>query len=321
MTSRAVRFLALPLAVPPLVVWAAPAAAELPAPVRAMIEAAIATGDAATVKTVVDIAKQTNPGDTAEIDALQRAFLDGQRELAAAEKARKEEEIRTAGLFETWSGKGQIGAFQSSGNSDNVGVTVSLALLRKGIDWEHRLRGTADYQRSNGQTSREQYLAAYEPRYQINDALFTYGLAQYERDRFQGYSSRYSLSGGLGYKVIDSPATQLSIKAGPSWRLVELLDGTSQNSFGALAGFDFDWRIARQLKFTQDANVVADTGAAGQIIIDSTSTSILLTSGLEASVADGLTTRFSYTVDYDSNPPAGAVSTDTTTRFTLVYGF
>lgn len=300
---------------------AAPASAELPEPVRAMIETAIATGDAAKVKAVVDIAKQTNPDDTAEIDELQKAFLAEQRELAAAETARKEEALRTAGLFGNWSGRGQIGAFQSSGNSSNVGVTVSLSLLRKGIDWEHRLRGTVDYQRSNGRTSREQYLAAYEPRFQINDGLFTYGLAQYESDRFQGYSSRYSLSGGLGYKVVESPDVQLSIKAGPSWRLIELLDNSSQNSFGALAGFDFDWRIAKQLKFTQDANVVADTGAAGQIIIDSTSTSILLTSGLEASIADGLTTRLTYTVDYDSNPPTGAVSTDTSTRFTLVYGF
>ena len=48
---------------------------------------------------------------------------------------------------------------------------------------------------------------------------------------------------------------------------------------------------------------------------------MLLTSGLEATISDGLTTRLSYTVDYDSNPPAGAVSTDTLTRFTLVYGF
>jgi putative salt-induced outer membrane protein len=29
----------------------------------------------------------------------------------------------------------------------------------------------------------------------------------------------------------------------------------------------------------------------------------------------------SYTIDYDSNPPPGAVSTDTLSRFTLVYDF
>lgn len=304
-----------------LAVCAAPAAAELPEPVRAMIDAAVATGDAAKVKTVVDIARQTNPDDKAEIDALHEAFLTRQSELAAAEQARREEDLRTAGVFENWGGRGQIGAFQSSGNSDNVGVTLALSLDRKGIDWEHRLRGTVDYQRSNGLTSREQYLAAYEPRYQIDKSLFAYGLAQYESDRFQGFSSRYSLSGGLGYKLIDSPAAQLSLKAGPALRRVDFLDGTSDTSWGALAGVDFDWQIARQIKLTQDANLVADGGGAATIIVDSNNTSVLATTGLEAKVSDGLTTRLSYTVDYDSNPPLGAVSTDTLTRFTLVYGF
>ena len=301
--------------------FAAPASASLPEPVRAMIEAAIATGDAAKVKTVVELATQTHPDGTAEIDTLQAAFLDRQREIAAAEQARRDAELRSAGLFDNWSGTGQIGAFQSSGNSDNVGVTLSLALNRTGMDWQHRLRAAADYQRSNGRTSREQYHASYEPRYQVNGDLFSYALAQYERDRFQGFSSRYSLSGGLGYQVFDEDALKLTVKAGPSWRSVDYLDGTGESSFGGLAGMDFDWQIAKSLKLTQDANMVADSGGAATVIVDSISTSVLATTGLEAKISDGLTTRLSYAVDYNSNPPVGAVSTDTQTRFTLVYGF
>lgn len=286
-----------------------------------MIEAAIATGDAAKIAAVVEVAKQTNPADAQEIDGLHNEFLSARREIAAAEKARKEEQIRTAGVLENWSGQGQVGAFHTSGNSNNTGVTLSLALNRAGIDWTHRLRATADYQRSNGRTSREQLLVAYEPRYQIREDLFGYALAQYESDRFQGFDSRYSVSGGLGYKLIDSKAAQLSVKAGPSWRRVDYLDGTSDNAFGALAGLDFDWQLANRLKFTQDANLVADTGGSAAIFVDSTSTSVLLTTGLEAKVSDSLSTRVSYSVDYDSNPPTGAVSTDTQSRFTLVYGF
>ena len=286
-----------------------------------MIEAAIARGDAAKVAAVVEVAKQTNPVDAQEIDGLHNEFLSARREIAAAEKARKEEEIRTAGVLENWSGQGQVGAFHTSGNSNNTGVTLSLALNRAGIDWTHRLRATADYQRSNGRTSREQLLVAYEPRYQIRKDLFSYALAQYESDRFQGFDSRYSVSGGLGYKLIDSKAAQLSVKAGPSWRRVDYLDGTSDNAFGALAGMDFDWQLANRLKLTQDANLVADTGGSAAIFVDSTSTSVLLTTGLEAKVSDSLSTRVSYSVDYDSNPPTGAVSTDTQSRFTLVYGF
>ena len=300
---------------------AAPAAAELPEPVRAMIDTAIATGDATKVRTVVDLAKQTYPDDVAEIDALNAAFQAKQRALAEAETVRKQEELRTAGIFEKWKGRGQIGAFQSSGNSDNVGVTLSLALTRRGIDWEHRLRATGDYQRSNGRTSREQFLAAWEPRFQIDEDLFAYSLAQYERDRFQGFTSRYSVSGGLGYKLLEGSAAQLAVKAGPAWRYVDFVDGRTDSSLGGLAGVDFDWKIAKALTLTQDANVVADTGGAATVIVDSTSTSILATTGLEAKLSDRLTTRLSYTVDYNSNPPPRSVSTDTLSRFTLVYDF
>lgn len=286
-----------------------------------MIEAAIAAGDPAKVSAVVEVAKQTNPDDVAQIDELHGAFLAKRREMAAAEQARKVEKIRSAGLLQNWSGTGQIGAFLTTGNSRNTGVTLSLSLNRTGIDWQHRLRATADYQRSNGRTSREQFLAAYEPRYQVDSDLFAYALAQYESDRFQGFDSRYSVSGGVGYKLIDSAAAQLSIKAGPSWRKVDFVDGTSDSAFGALAGMDFDWQLAERLKLTQDANLVADTAGSAAIFVDSTSTSILLTTGLEAKVSDRLSTRLSYTVDYDSKPPAGAVSTDTQSRFTLVYGF
>lgn len=46
------------------------AQAELPDPVRAMIDAAIATGDETKVRTVIELARTTNPNDATEIDAL-----------------------------------------------------------------------------------------------------------------------------------------------------------------------------------------------------------------------------------------------------------
>lgn len=316
MTIRAVRPLVLLLAAS-----SAPVSAELSEPVRAMIDAAIATGDTAKVQTVVDLAKQTNPDDALEIDELHGVFLARQQEIAAAERARKEEEIRTAGVFENWSGKGQVGAFLSSGNSDDSGVSLALNLDRKGIDWQHKLRGAVDYQRSNGQTSREQYLFAYEPRFNINPGLFAYSLAQYERNRIQGFLGRYAVSGGLGYNVVDTPSLDLSLKAGPAFRRTEFVGGDSEDRLGGLAGLDFDWRVTDRLTLTQDTNMIAESGGSATLIVDSSRTTLALVTGLEAKMTDRLTTRLSYAVDYDSNPAAEAVSTDTLTRFTLVYGF
>ncbi len=304
-----------------LALLAAPAAAELPPPVRAMIDAALATGDDAKVATVLDLALATNPEAADEIGQV-RADWRARRDRAAAEvKAAQEEKLRSAGPLELWSGEGQLGAFHSSGNNDTAGLSAALNLQRKGIEWTHMLRASADYQRSNGTTSREQYFAAYEPRIQVSDRLFGYGLAQFEHNRFQGFDARYAVSGGLGYKVVDSDSLDLSLKAGPAYRVTDFVSGAKESSLGALAAVDFDWRIANGLTLTQDANVVAETGGAATIIIDGSNTTVNLVTGLDAKLTDRLRTRVSYAVDYDSDPPLGSVSTDTISRFTLVYGF
>lgn len=54
--------------------------AEIPEPVRAMIDAAIASGDEAKVRTVIGLARETNPDDAAELDAL---LADYETDLAA----------------------------------------------------------------------------------------------------------------------------------------------------------------------------------------------------------------------------------------------
>ena len=169
-----------------------------------MIDAAIATGDAGKVTTVLDLARTTNPDDATEIDAIASDFSKQQAAKAAEAAAAEEEAIRSAGLFDNWSGQGQLGAFRSTGNSSNTGLTAGLELNRTGIKWRHKLNALADFQRTNGVTTREQFLAAYEPNYQLNDRVFVYALGQYERDRFQGFSSRVVASGGVGYRVIEA---------------------------------------------------------------------------------------------------------------------
>lgn len=298
-----------------------PASAQLPESVRQMVEAAIETADQTTVDTVIGLAKKTNPADIDELTAIHDAFNVKQRTLAAAEAKAKQEAVRTAGLFRNWEGKGELGASRSTGNSSNTGVTVGLKLTRDGIDWRHKLRAHVDYQRSNGRTSREQYLVAYEPNYQLSDRVFLYGLAQYESNRFQGFSARYATSGGIGYQIIKDTDLQLSAKIGPAYRITDFVSGESESRIAGLLGLDFDWDITDRLKLTHDTNAVTETGGSATVLVDSSTTSVHLVTGLNAKVSSKMTARFSYAVEYDSNPPLGAVQTDTLSRATLVYDF
>lgn len=288
-----------------------PALAEIPGPVRAMIDAAIAGGDEAKVRTVIELARETNPDDAAQLDAILADYESDLAAQAQVNAAADRQRIRQASLLENWSGRGELGASRSTGNSSNTGLTAGLALKREGIDWRHKLSGRADYQRSNGVTTREQFLARYEPNYKISDRLFGYALAQFERDRFQGYSARYSVSGGLGYDLIASEEMSLAIKAGPAWRRTERIGGLTQNHIAGLAELDFDWQLAERIALTQNAGAFVQAG----------SSTLISETGLQAGIADDFQLRLSYTFEHDTDPPAGAVKTDTLSRVTLIYDF
>lgn len=305
-TTFAATFAAALLAVLP-----AAAQAELPDPVRDMIVAAIATGDDAKVRTVIDIARTTNPDDAGEIDAMLATYETQLAANQAAEAEAQEEAIRSAGLLQNWSGSGELGAFNSTGNAENTGLTAGLSLTRDGINWRHKLRARADYQESNGVVTSEQFLAAYEPNLRLSERLFAYALAQYERDRFQGFSARYAASGGLGYDVIVEEDMTLSVKAGPAYRRTELIGGGSTSGIAGLASADFDWQIAENIALTQDASAFIQS--AGSTYVSDT--------GVQAGIAENISVRLSYTIEHDTDPPLGAESTDTFSRITIIYGF
>lgn len=299
----------------------APLAAELPAPVKAMIDAAIATGDEGKVKTVVELAKATNPSAAGEIDALNAVFVARKNEEKRLAEEQRQAALRTAGVFDRWTGRGEIGGSRATGNSPSLGLAAGLDIKREGLAWTHSLRGRADYQRNGTIVTREKYFAAYEPRYQIGADLFAFGLGQFERDTLQGYDARYALSAGLGWQALKRPDLNLALKAGPAFRLTEYTTGADDSRIAGLLALDFDWTVTDGVKLTQDTNLVAETGGAATVIFDSRNTTLALVTGLEARITGRLTSRFAYQVDYDSEPPAGKVSTDTISRVTLVYGF
>jgi len=285
-------------------------AGEIPQPVRAMIEEAIRQDDPAKVDAIISIARATNPASAGEIDALREDYRHKRERLATQEAERDRAELASTGIFENWRGKGEFGAFRATGNSSNIGISVALTADRKGIDWEHQVRGRFDYQKDRA-VEREQYLLAYRPRYTIAGDTFAFGLAQFERDPFQGYDARYSLSGGFGYRVFQRDDLRLAVEAGPAVRRTTLVVGNSEDQLSGRGSLDFEVRLAKALKLTQDASAYLDP-------VNSTFNSV---TALEAGVSDGLVARLSYAVEYETDPGPFSVETDTMSRFSLVYGF
>ncbi|UIP05876.1 DUF481 domain-containing protein [Erythrobacter sp. SDW2] len=315
------RFPLGPVLLVSLLVLATPARAELPPGAQAIIDAAIATGDDAKVKTALELARTAFPASAEQIDAISAQWGTALAGRKAAEAAEKEKTIRAAGVFDLWTGRVELGGFQSSGNTDSVGISASAGIKRQGIEWSHALRTRVDFQRQNSTTSRQQVLVAYEPRWQFGEDVFAYGLAQFEHDRLQRIAARYQVSGGIGYRIINEDNAKLSVKAGPAYRVSDYLNGPTESRLGGLFGMEFEWLPLERVKLTQSASAVAETGGQATVFIDAANTSIDLSTGLEFKISDRLVSRFAYDVEYDSHPQAGAVATDTMARTSLIYSF
>ncbi len=278
--------------------------ADIPAPIRAMLEAAIASGNEGEVTTIVKYARTADP---ASGDAVLRLANDWRSARARERQTR----IQRAGLLDLWSGRAEIGGFINTGNSETAGVIGILDLTREGLDWRHKLRAQGDYQRSLGVTTREQYLFAYEPNWKIDARRYVYGAAQFESDRFLGYNQRYSASAGAGYSPIKTSAVSLNLELGPAFRHTEFTDDTVESSLAARGNLDLDLKLSPGLTFTQDASAY----------LQRYNSTVSSSTALAARLIGPLSARVSYTVQYESMPPLGRVSTDTTSRASLVYTF
>lgn len=294
----------------PLLLASAPVAAAVPdkvpvpAAIQAMLDAALATGNEDDISTIVKYARVADP-----------ASADGV--LAQAEKwrsdrdAKRKQVIREASFIDLWSGRAEVGGFLTTGNSDTAGATGLVDLTREGLRWRQKFRAQADYQESLNVTTREHYLASYEPNYKISDRAYIYGAAQYESDRFLGYDNRASASVGAGYSVIKSPRMKLDLELGPAYRYTTFTDATMQNSAAARGSLDFSWRLLPGLSVSQAASAY----------VQRSNSTVSGTTALNAKLIGPLSAQLSYYFQFESTPPVGSVSTDTTSRASLVYSF
>ena len=283
---------------------AAPALAELPESVRAMMEAAIASGDKGAIDTVAKFARQTHPGYAQDIEAMVNAHM-------TAKQQEREAKIREAGIFNLWRGNIEAGGMISTGNTKATGLSAGFSLTKEGIDWRHKFRAIVDYQRTDGITTRNQWMASYEPNFTLNDAIYAYGLAMYEKDRFQGFSDRVTASGGVGVRLIRRPTLSLDLKGGPAWRQTNWLLESDDTELNTLAGADFFWRLSPGFEFKN----------AAQAIWGPDNSTYSNTAALTGKLTGKLSARLSYGLRHETDPQPGAEKTDTITRATLVYDF
>jgi putative salt-induced outer membrane protein len=276
----------------------------IPPAIKAMLDAAIASGNDAEIATVVKYARIADPksGDAAQ--ALAAAW--------AGDRVReKNVVIEQASFLDLWTGRIELGGTIATGNADSFGATGVIDATREGLKWRQKFLVQADYAEALGVPTRRHALAQWQPNYKIDDHRYVAGTALFESDPFLGYHERYSAAVGAGYGAVRNATMTLNLELGPAFRQTRFTDGRKQSSLASRGSVDFDWKMTPGVNLSQDA----------AIYLERYNSTISSTTAVTARVLGPLAASLSYNVQYESDPPVGRVSTDTIGRASLVYTF
>jgi putative salt-induced outer membrane protein len=226
---------------------------------------------------------------------------------------------------DVWIGKGQFGFLSSHGNSDAESINGAIDMLRYDGRWKNEFTVVGLYGKNSGIVSAERWEVRGQSNYTISGDLFAFGGLRYEHDLFDGFEYQASLTAGLGYKLVNTDDTKLTVQLGGGVRrlrpeiidkdaagaviLRTPLDATTEPI--AVAGVDFSQTITKTTIFTN--KFLMEAGSSDTLLHDELALTVKMSNKLALSVGYGITDN--------TKPPAPLKKLDTLASVNLVFGF
>lgn len=223
---------------------------------------------------------------------------------------------------EGWSGSVAAGYVAVSGNSDSSTSNFKGEVMYDKDRWHHSALGTAVGASQDNDTSAEAYKAQVKTKYDLSDVIYTFGLAEYNKDRFSSYEHQLFELAGLGWRVFRTDSQELDLEGSIGATQSELQqteppalpltsDERDQGEFVGRIGADYHWHISETATFRE---VVSSS-------IGSSNTYIESLTELKAGIIGNVGLVLGYLVKHNTDVVAGAEKTDTQTSISLEYKF
>jgi putative salt-induced outer membrane protein len=222
-----------------------------------------------------------------------------------------------------WTGKGEGGLLLSRGNSESTSANAKLDVADQQGDWKNSVLLAGLYSKGADFETGQRLEARYELDRKISDRLYAYGAIRGERDLFSGFAYQASLTGGVGYKFIDSDTTKLAGTFGvgyrrlqpeelikdPSGEVIQRIKGDASGNAVATAGVNFEHLLTKTTKLLD--KLMVESG--------SSDTSVSNDFQVQVSMTDRLALAFGYGVRYNTDPAPGTKRLDQLTTVNIVY--
>ena len=148
----------------------------------------------------------------------------------------------------------------TGGNTDTQNFNLTAEVVRD-PQTRNVIKGSASYLRGDQSDVLNLDRTAFNIRdeYTISGRTFAFGQLDYLRDQFKGIIFLWAPTGGLGYKVVDSDATELVVSGGAGG-VLERNPGLESAKSGSLtAGQTFRQNLSSTATFTQSVSALWKT--------------------------------------------------------------
>ena len=212
-----------------------------------------------------------------------------------------------------WNGDLSFGISIAKGNTDASTLSFSFSANKKlseKFDWKNKgmfLGGRADGALNSQSldltsTGEWNHSARFFSRYEINGI----------HDSFRNFRYRIVPNIGVGYRIVQSEVTELSLNTGLSDTFTKFYDSGETASFvGAFLGNDFLWKISSSAEFKQLSVVNLDLSDTSHVLAK-------FEISLSAAIVKNWAIKISFIDKYDSAPETEVVKKNDITFLTNI---
>jgi putative salt-induced outer membrane protein YdiY len=212
-----------------------------------------------------------------------------------------------------WTGGANAGFLQTSGNTDVNSLRLDADVTARAAANRYTIGGDLNRAEDTGrETARNWTVSGNYDRF-VSRRLYINANTIFTNDPFRDLDLRTALGAALGYQVLDTLMTQLSVEGGLGW-VNENFESVPDDSYAALReGVKLDVLLVadRLTLFHQHDSYLGVTGDDNLFV--------KMKNGVRLGLFAGLVTTVQLDLDYDRSPSPGRRNTDR--AFSLTFGY
>lgn len=214
-----------------------------------------------------------------------------------------------------WDGGANAGFLATGGNTDVNSLRFDAEVVARAAANRYTVGASINRaEDAERETARNSSLSARYDRF-VSRRVFLNGSSIFTNDRFRGLDLRTALGAGVGYQLLDTAMTKLSVEGGPGY-VNENFESADDDSYTALreaAKLDVLLAGDRITLFHQHDGFYGVTGEDNLFV--------KMQNGVRLGLVGGLVTTAQVDLDYDRSPAPGRRNTDRTFALTFGYRF